>query len=217
MDSEDSDCEAEELDPIERSSGISELSDSEVKSVSADKSASKVSPKKRQSGPRISLQLSLESSEELSVSEELSEDEERVKKSKKDARALAHRAVEILDMLADAIPDPENISSQMIATRISRFETVLREIRAAVDRINTKGRISRFRSLSTDEDDLIRFTTLLDEVCQFFFSSIRVELGVETLKHEAESARLTALSAITSNERLRNQVFIPLSVVLFEK
>lgn len=48
-------------------------------------------------------------------------DSQRVKRSKRTAKDLADRAVQVLELLADNVPDPTVISPKMLAS-ISQFE-----------------------------------------------------------------------------------------------
>ncbi|KAJ7075694.1 hypothetical protein C8R43DRAFT_1115812 [Mycena crocata] len=104
----------------------------------------------------------------------------RVQRNKDTSHYLARRAVEILEIVAAAIPDPTRISPRM-ATKIARFQCVLQEIHQEMSRLRGRRGISRFIRLNHDEDTLESFKGRLDDICQSFLieSAIHIELGLD--------------------------------------
>ncbi|KAJ7051604.1 hypothetical protein C8F01DRAFT_1174346, partial [Mycena amicta] len=114
---------------------------------------------------------------------------ERVKTSKKKAKALRRRAYEVLEALTDAVPDPSNIPPSMVMS-IQRFNDVLIEAVNAVEPL-TKRR--RLLSLNRDEAILEFFNRRLDESFQTFTIAglTRVETQLLTIKADAAVAHQT--------------------------
>ncbi|KAJ7034622.1 hypothetical protein C8F04DRAFT_1101597 [Mycena alexandri] len=104
---------------------------------------------------------------------------QRVKHSKKEARELAQRTVDLLERLADAIPDPTEISDHML-NNIARFESVLEEIQAEMSQLASRGLRWRLMHLNRNEDSLRKFNSLLDEASRGFLigTVVRVEAAV---------------------------------------
>ncbi|KAF7369367.1 hypothetical protein MVEN_00265300 [Mycena venus] len=75
---------------------------------------------------------------------------ERAKHSKSDARAIALRVKEIIDGIADAVPDGSVISPPMLIS-IQRFTILLDEIRSSMEDIALTNRASRILHLNRDE------------------------------------------------------------------
>ncbi|KAJ7151890.1 hypothetical protein C8R43DRAFT_1235894 [Mycena crocata] len=123
----------------------------------------------------------------------------RVQRNKDTSHYLARRAVEILEIVAAAIPDPTRISPRM-ATKIARFQCVLQEIHQEMSRLRGRRGISRFIRLNHDEDTLESFKGRLDDICQSFLieSAIHIELGLDNLHTEVKS---TSVQIHKSNVR----------------
>ncbi|KAJ6627676.1 hypothetical protein B0H10DRAFT_2429232 [Mycena sp. CBHHK59/15] len=108
---------------------------------------------------------------------------QRMEQSKKEAHELAHRSVAILEIIADAIPDPLAIPAPMLAS-ILRFETVLQEIHAEMNRLMGRSRMWRLTHLNRSEGSLGILNKRLDEVTREFMiaSSVRVEARVHDIQ-----------------------------------
>jgi len=123
---------------------------------------------------------------------------ERVKTSKKKAKALSRRAYEVLEALADAVPDPSNISPSMLMS-IQRFDDVLIE---ACDAVAPLTKRRRLLSLNRDEETLELLNRRLDESFQTFTIAglTRVEtrlLAIQadvTVGHQKLNKSLTTLT-----------------------
>ncbi|KAG6909982.1 hypothetical protein DXG01_013982 [Tephrocybe rancida] len=95
---------------------------------------------------------------------------ERVRYSRTNAQALAHRCFDILTVVADSTPDLSALSSEM-KTSIARFNDLLNEIGAALDPIQKRGWVQRFAHLTRDEDLLQKFRQRLDDARQDLLTS----------------------------------------------
>ncbi|KAJ7737757.1 hypothetical protein B0H16DRAFT_1571725 [Mycena metata] len=109
---------------------------------------------------------------------------QRVKHSKKEARGLAQRTVDLLGRLADAIPDPTRIPDPMLDS-IARFESVLAEIQAEMIQLANRGVRWRLKHLNRSEDSLRKFNSLLDEAAREFL--IGAVVRVETAVHQVHT------------------------------
>jgi len=79
----------------------------------------------------------------------------RAKHSKSDAFDDALRTKEILDVIAEAIPDPFAIPAPMLQS-IEHFTVLLDEIRCRMEAISVSGGLSRFVHLNRNESELLR-------------------------------------------------------------
>jgi len=102
---------------------------------------------------------------------------ERVKHSKSDACAVALRAKDILDVIAEAVPDGSTIPEPMLR-RIERFTSLLHDIRRLLAEIEHSGLFSRVVRLNLNEHALQGFKAQLDEAYRDFqfASMLRVEM-----------------------------------------
>ncbi|KAJ7034618.1 hypothetical protein C8F04DRAFT_1183159 [Mycena alexandri] len=82
-------------------------------------------------------------------------------------RGIAQRTVDLLERLADAIPDPTEISDHML-NNIARFESVLEEIQAEMSQLANRGLRWRLMYLNRNEDSLRKFNSLLDDASRGF-------------------------------------------------
>ncbi|KAJ7282495.1 hypothetical protein C8J57DRAFT_1295520 [Mycena rebaudengoi] len=110
---------------------------------------------------------------------------QRIQYIKSEAFQLALRSVEILEILADAIPDPTIIPAPMLAS-IARFEEVLKDIIAVMSHFMHRSRIWRFIHLNRTEVTLSQFHWHLDNACRDFTlsSAVRVEANVYNLQSQ---------------------------------
>ncbi|KAF8066560.1 hypothetical protein FPV67DRAFT_1670052 [Lyophyllum atratum] len=110
---------------------------------------------------------------------------DRLKSNQDEARALAQRSLEILEVLAVAIPDPTNISKDML-DRILRFEALLTEIHDTMKLLSTQKGIARLLRLNRNESQLALFQRMLDEASQSFMlgSLVRSEIYLTNMHKE---------------------------------
>ncbi|KAJ6527857.1 hypothetical protein DFH09DRAFT_1285611 [Mycena vulgaris] len=107
---------------------------------------------------------------------------ERAKHSKADARDIALRTKEILDVVADAVPDGSAIPPPMLRS-IERFTVLLDDVRCRMDEITLTGRVSRLVHLNRNERTLQGVKAQLDDAYRDFVTA-------STLRLEVHQARL---------------------------
>ncbi|KAF8189520.1 hypothetical protein K438DRAFT_1971643 [Mycena galopus ATCC 62051] len=137
---------------------------------------------------------------------------ERVKTSKEKAQMLSRRTLEILEGLADAVPDPSNIPPPVLVS-IQRFVDLLDEIHHAMDPLTKRRRlISSVLSLNRDEATLESFNKRLEESAQSFMigSLARMENQLLANKRDAvvdHQALIIALDTISYRIKLSVGLF----------
>ncbi|KAJ6521658.1 hypothetical protein DFH09DRAFT_1331075 [Mycena vulgaris] len=150
---------------------------------------------------------------------------DRVSTSDENARALAWRAVGILDAIYNAVggADSASISPGMLQ-EILKFEQLLREISAAMEGQLKAGRFRRVLHLRRHESQLAGFTSRLDASSEAFKigSSTRVELVVNRVELrvdeiQADTSATAALAVVFEKSiiRLHGEVQFLRTVVLF--
>ncbi|KAJ7087494.1 hypothetical protein C8R44DRAFT_31047 [Mycena epipterygia] len=137
---------------------------------------------------------------------------ERAKHSKSDACAIALRTKEILDVVADAVPDGSAIPPPLVWS-IQRFTVLLNEIRCRMETITVTGRVSRVVHLNRNERILQGIRCQLDDAYRDF-------LAASALRLEVQHARLATEQAETHREMAKisaaSDVIVPkLSRLLF--
>ncbi|KAF7369289.1 hypothetical protein MVEN_00256700 [Mycena venus] len=107
---------------------------------------------------------------------------ERAKHSRSDALAIALRTKEIMDVVADAVPDASKISPSMLFS-IERFTVLLEEIRGSMEAITLTSKVSRVIHLNRNERILQSIKVRLDDAYRDFLaaSALRLEVGQEQL------------------------------------
>ncbi|KAJ7055294.1 hypothetical protein C8F01DRAFT_1160053 [Mycena amicta] len=102
---------------------------------------------------------------------------ERAKHSKSDARDIALRTKKILDVVAEAVPDPTAISPAMLKS-IERFTLLLAEIHHRLEPIVRASSVSRIVSLNRNERTLAGIKAQLDDAYRDLVaaSALRVEV-----------------------------------------
>jgi len=138
---------------------------------------------------------------------------ERVKTSKKRAQALSRRALDVLEALTDAVPDPSNIPPPMLAS-IQRFEDLLDEIRRAMDPLTKRRWISSMSSLNRDKGVLDLFNQRLDETFQSFVIGGLTRVETHLLEIKADATVAHQLEAVITAHNTLNYR-LSLSVGLF--
>jgi len=137
---------------------------------------------------------------------------ERVKTSKEKAQMLSRHALEILEGLADAVPDPSNIPPPVLAS-MQGFVDLLDEIHHAMDPLTKRRRLmSSVLSLNRDEATLESFNKRLEESAQSFMigSLARMENQLLANKRDAvvdHQALIIALDTINYRIKLSVGLF----------
>ncbi|KAJ7480293.1 hypothetical protein B0H11DRAFT_1916033 [Mycena galericulata] len=111
----------------------------------------------------------------------------RAKHSKSDARGIALRTQEILNVVAEAVPDPSVIPASMLQS-IERFTVLLDDIQRRMEAIALTGGVSRVMHLNRNEAALREINKRLDEAYRDF-------LAASALRLEVQQAELTARQA----------------------
>ncbi|KAJ7664978.1 hypothetical protein B0H17DRAFT_292912 [Mycena rosella] len=107
---------------------------------------------------------------------------ERAKHSKADAHRIAVRITEILDLIAEAAPDPLAIEQPMLQS-IERFTLLLDEIRCPMEAIAFTGALARLGHLNRNELMLQEIKARLDDAKYDF-------LAASVLRQEVQQAQL---------------------------
>ncbi|KAJ7138947.1 hypothetical protein C8R46DRAFT_1136582 [Mycena filopes] len=116
---------------------------------------------------------------------------QRAKHSKADARGLALRAQEILEVIADAVPDPSTITPAMLLS-IERFTILLDDSTHAVESIAFASSVSRVMHLNRNEQTLQHIQRRLDDAHADFLlaSTVRLEIQQAALALKQEETRV---------------------------
>ncbi|KAJ7936015.1 hypothetical protein B0H13DRAFT_2304088 [Mycena leptocephala] len=119
---------------------------------------------------------------------------ERAKHSKADARAIALRTKEILDVIADVVPDGSAIPPPMLQS-IGRFTLLLDDIKFQMEAIVLTGGVSRIVRLNSNERSLQGIKARLDDAYRDFLAASALRLEV----HQCElGVRLAVQHAQTN-------------------
>ncbi|KAJ7206156.1 hypothetical protein C8J57DRAFT_1734461 [Mycena rebaudengoi] len=102
---------------------------------------------------------------------------ERAKRSRTEARDIALRTKKIVDLIADAVPDPSEIPLSMLLS-IDRFTFALDEIRCGMEAIELSGSLSCLVHLNHHDRTIQGIKTRLDAEYRDFLaaSALRVEV-----------------------------------------
>ncbi|KAJ7202022.1 hypothetical protein GGX14DRAFT_463563, partial [Mycena pura] len=103
---------------------------------------------------------------------------ERTRSSRFDARAIALRVIEIMEVIADAVPDGSDISPPMVDS-ISAFSCLLREIAYVLEDIFGASSMSRFVNLNCNERRLKDIKRQLDDAYRDFLAASTLRLEVQ--------------------------------------
>jgi len=141
---------------------------------------------------------------------------DRVSEFDENAKALARRAVGIFDVIYTAVGGASAISPGMLQD-ILKFEELLREISTAMEALLELGPFRRVLYLRKHESQLARFASRLDAASEAFKigSSTRVEMAVEKMQADFASTAALASALEDTNIRLRGEVQVLRTVVLF--
>ncbi|KAJ7200960.1 hypothetical protein C8J57DRAFT_421891 [Mycena rebaudengoi] len=106
----------------------------------------------------------------------------RAKHSKTDARNIALRTKEILDLIADAVPDGSDIPPPMLQS-IERFAVILDEVRCSMEAVSFSSKASRLVHLRDNECIIQDIKARLDDQYRDFLAAsvLRVELQQTTI------------------------------------
>ncbi|KAJ6564573.1 hypothetical protein B0H19DRAFT_1259000 [Mycena capillaripes] len=115
---------------------------------------------------------------------------ERAQHSKSEARAIALRTKEILDLVADAVPDVFTISAPMLLS-IEKFSGLLDEIKCSMETITLTGRFSRVVHLNRNERALRDIKSKLDDAYQDFLAASTLRLEVQQTQLVVQQTQLT--------------------------
>jgi len=128
---------------------------------------------------------------------------QRVSRSKRTAKDLADRTIQTLYILAENVPDATAISPDML-NNISRFEVVLNDLHAALERLALQGRWKRLFHLNSNEGELDVFKQRLEVACQAFTigSTMRIERTVAVVQSEVMTSRTATLVQIETSSRI---------------
>ncbi|KAJ7200948.1 hypothetical protein C8J57DRAFT_1261017 [Mycena rebaudengoi] len=108
----------------------------------------------------------------------------RAKHSKTDARDIALRTKEILDLIADAVPDGSDIPPPMLRHSAPYWRvSILDEIRCSMEAISLSGKASRLVHLGDNERIIQDIKARLDDQYRDFLAAsvLRVELQQTTI------------------------------------
>ncbi|KAK7023229.1 hypothetical protein R3P38DRAFT_2628190 [Favolaschia claudopus] len=103
---------------------------------------------------------------------------ERTKHSQSDARALALRIKDILDLLADAVPDGNEIPPAMMSS-IAAFSTLLHEIEVYLAKIFSSSKMSRLIHLNRNENVLMEYKAQLNDAYRDFLAASTLRLEIQ--------------------------------------
>ncbi|KAJ7896392.1 hypothetical protein B0H14DRAFT_2679269 [Mycena olivaceomarginata] len=114
---------------------------------------------------------------------------ERTRNSRLDARAIALRVIEIMEVIADAVPDGSDISPPMLDS-ILKFSSLLREIAYFLDDISRTSNMSRFVNLNRNERLLKDIKRKLDGAYRDFLAASTLRLEVQQTKLARQQTKL---------------------------
>ncbi|KAK7052001.1 hypothetical protein R3P38DRAFT_2858036 [Favolaschia claudopus] len=103
---------------------------------------------------------------------------ERAKHSQADAHALALRVRDILDVLADAVPDGYEIPQSMLPS-IAAFSRLLTKIQVLLESISAARTMSRLVNLNRNEKLLIVYKAQLDDAYRDFLAASTLRLEIQ--------------------------------------
>ncbi|KAJ7849793.1 hypothetical protein B0H14DRAFT_2764743 [Mycena olivaceomarginata] len=137
---------------------------------------------------------------------------ERAKHSKSAARDIALRTKDILDVIADVIPDGSIISPSMLI-RIERFTLLLNEIRRSMEAITLSSGVSRVMHLNRNEQVLRGINLRLDEAYRDFVTAS--VLCVEVQQIRLSDRQMHTLDGVHKIADATDTLAFDLSSVLF--
>ncbi|KAJ7918532.1 hypothetical protein B0H13DRAFT_2321279 [Mycena leptocephala] len=124
---------------------------------------------------------------------------QRAKHSKSDACDIALRTKEILDVVADAVPDPLAISPPMLQS-IMRFTNLLDEIRPRLEAIALTTVILRVVYLNRNEHTLQDIKAQLDDAYRDLVAASTLRVEVQQTQLSVQQTELSVQQAQTQLE-----------------
>ncbi|KAJ7193974.1 hypothetical protein GGX14DRAFT_477109 [Mycena pura] len=121
---------------------------------------------------------------------------QRAKHSKSDAHDIALRTRVILDVLADAVPDPASIPAPMLRS-IERFTILLDDIRRSMEAIALTGGVSRIVHFNRNERVLQDIKARLDDAYRDFLAASALRVEAQQAEIAVEQKQLASRQAQT--------------------
>ncbi|KAJ7631601.1 hypothetical protein DFH06DRAFT_698239 [Mycena polygramma] len=114
---------------------------------------------------------------------------ERAKRSRSEARYIALRTADILDVIASAVPDGSDIPPAMLKS-MERFALLLDTVEREVKAITETGRRPAFLYLNRNESAIESIKTRLDDAYRDVAtaSTMRIEVGLRELSSETAAS-----------------------------
>ncbi|KAF7343304.1 hypothetical protein MVEN_01762700 [Mycena venus] len=144
---------------------------------------------------------------------------QRAKHSKSDALDIAHRTQGILNVIADAVPDPSTISTPMLQS-IERFTMLLDEISAAMEPIALSGSISRIVHLHRNERMILDIKARLDDAYRDFVAAVALRVEAQQTQLAAQQAQThmdVRKLAVATDAQLSSVLFYARLAIFFGK
>ncbi|KAJ7198304.1 hypothetical protein GGX14DRAFT_470137, partial [Mycena pura] len=116
---------------------------------------------------------------------------QRAESNKSEACNIAIRAEEILDIIAQAVPDASAIPAPMLQS-IERFTALLHDIRPSMEKIAGARGFSRIRHLNRNERTLQRFKSQLDYAYRDLLAASALRVEVQQAEMAAQQIQLAA-------------------------
>ncbi|KAJ7055363.1 hypothetical protein C8F01DRAFT_1234776 [Mycena amicta] len=130
---------------------------------------------------------------------------ERAKHSKSDARDIAFRTKEVLDLVAEAVPDPTVISPPMLKS-IQRFTVLLEEIRRRLEPIVRASSVSRIVRLNRNERTLAGIKAQLDDAYRDFVAASALRVEVQQTKIVLQQTHISIQQTQLSAQQTQTQL-----------
>ncbi|KAJ7664980.1 hypothetical protein B0H17DRAFT_1184583 [Mycena rosella] len=122
---------------------------------------------------------------------------ERAKHSKADTREIAERTKGILDVIAEAVPNPSVIPAPMLQS-IEQFTALLDEIRCSMEAITlTGGLMRRLAHLNRNERALQEIKVVLEDAYRDFVAASALRLEVQQAHLAVQQTQLALKQAQT--------------------
>ncbi|KAJ7055327.1 hypothetical protein C8F01DRAFT_1160198 [Mycena amicta] len=130
---------------------------------------------------------------------------ERAKHSKSDARDIALRTKEFLDVVAEAVPDPTAISPSMLKS-IERFTVLLTEIRHRLEPIVRASSVSRIVRLNRNERTLAGIKAQLDDAYRDLVAASALRVEVQQTKIALQQTHISIQQTQLSAQQTQMQL-----------
>ncbi|KAJ7814718.1 hypothetical protein B0H13DRAFT_1924639 [Mycena leptocephala] len=130
---------------------------------------------------------------------------ERAKHSKSGARDIAFRTKELLDLVADAVPDPSAISPPMLRS-IEQFTVLLDEVRCRMDTVALTNGVSRVLNLTRNERTLQSIRAQLDDTYRDLVAASALRVEVQATQIAVQQTQLAVQQAQFSAQQAQTQL-----------